>query len=85
MVAHSADWGLPMGANPTRRDLAQVVKEKAAALKTRMEAEEAILLQEKDRLDLEVVLACRRRYLRNLQAIRDKAKSPAGHCWAVIL
>ncbi len=75
MVEQSAEWGLTEGAKPTLRDLDQVVKEKAAALEARLKTEESILLQEKNRLDLEAALAHKRRHLRNLQVIRDKGKA----------
>jgi hypothetical protein len=75
MVQRSAGWGLAEGTTPTLRSLDQVVKEKAVALEARLETEEAILLQEKNRLDLEAALARKRRRLRNLQAIRDKGKA----------
>ena len=75
MVAQSADWGLPDGVAPTLRELDQVVKERSAALETRLQAEEAILRREQDRVDLESSLARKRRHLRSLQAIRDKGKA----------
>jgi len=75
MVEQSAEWGLSTGSSPTLHDLDQLVNEKATALKARLEVEETILLNEQNRLDLEAVLARKRRHLRSLQAIRDKGKA----------
>jgi hypothetical protein len=75
MVAQSAEWGLPDRMAPTLHDLDQVVKEQASVLEVRLQAEDAILRREQERVDLEARLARKRRHLRNLQAIRDKGKA----------
>jgi len=78
MVEQSTGWGLTEGTRPTLRDVDQVLKEKAAALEARLEAEEAILLQEKERLALEATLARKRRHLHNLIRDKGKARDPQG-------
>ena len=85
MQAQARDWGLPLGADVTLRDLDQVVKDKAAALETRLRPEEAILLRDRERVQLEAELARKRRHLRNLLAIQRKGKArDAQHLQAEI-
>ena len=75
MQAQAREWGLAAGTSPTLRDLDQVAKDKAAALEARLRPEEAILLGDRERIQLGAELARKRRHLRNLLAIQRKGKA----------